>query len=120
MIQFDAFGQIFIGTVKDTPRIDQTTAAQFGEDLYTFAEKHKGAHLLINFHDVEYLSSAGLTEILRVRGLLTEAGGSVRVCALNEYLQNVFHVTSLDLLFQPQPLVRDAAEAYNESLAGEG
>lgn len=120
MVQFDAFGHIHIGTIKDTPRIDAVTTPAFGQALATFAEEHPGAHLLLNFHDVEYLTSSGLSEILRVRGLLSEGGGSVRVCALNEYLLSVFKVTNLDSLFLHHPKVREAAEAYNETLEQEG
>lgn len=112
IIHFDAYSTIFVGTVRGTTRLDATNAPEFAAALDAFVESHSGVHLLLNFHPVEYMSSVILSAIVKAHKALEKNGGSMRVCALNPNVANVFQITQLDTLFHPMPQVRQAAEAY--------
>ena len=45
------------------------------------------------------MSSAALTELLRVNEALRNAGGSVRLCGLSTNIRKVFQITNLEKLF---------------------
>jgi len=116
IIHFDAYGTIYIGTVRGATRLDATNAPDFAAALDAFVEKHPGVHLLLNFHPVKYMSSIILSELIKTQKALEENGGGMRVCALNPTVANVFEITQLDTIFHPMPQVRQAAEAYIEWL----
>jgi len=120
LIHFDRYGGIEVGTVRGTEKLDAANVEAFGQALAAFIQHHPDGHLLLNLHHVTYLSSAVLSEMLKAGKELEGGGGSLRVCALHDYVRTVFEVTNLDSLFRPMESVREAAEAYNEWLEQRG
>ncbi|HNR31878.1 MAG TPA: STAS domain-containing protein, partial [Candidatus Hydrogenedentes bacterium] len=59
----------------------------------------RGIHLLLNFEHVDYLSSAVLTELLRINKIVQEAEGQMRICAVAPNIREIFEITNLDKLF---------------------
>lgn len=116
LIHLDRYGRVTIGTIQGTERLDQQHTEALRVELGAFVAREPGGHLLLNLHHVDYLSSAILTEFLRAEAALRAGGGGMRVCALQDYIANVFQVTQLDTLFKPMPQVRVAAEAWNAEL----
>ena len=49
--------------------------------------------LLINFSALEYISSAGLRILLATGKKLKAAGGDLRICSLNDTVQEVFDIS---------------------------
>lgn len=113
-LQIERYERIYIATVVGAGKLDAANADDFGGELMGWVEANPAAHLLINFHHVGYISSALLSQLLRARSEAEKHGGSVRVCALNNDLLQVFTVTQLDKLFHPIHKVSQAADAYND------
>lgn len=120
LVDIDRYGSIFVVSVRDCPRLDQSNVDEFGAALVAHLEAHPGCHLLVSFAGVEFISSAVLSELIHARRLSEKAGGSVRVCALSTYVASVFEVTHLDGAFKAAGHVRDAAEAFNRDIEGAG
>ena len=116
LLHFDRYGKIFVASVRSTRRLDQSNHEAFGAALMAHLEEHPGAHLLVSFSGVEFISSAVLSELIQALRAASKAGGGVRVCALSEYVASVFEVTNLDRTFHAGGHVRDAAERYNAEL----
>lgn len=68
----------------------------FGDQVVSAVSKHKGLALLLNFQRVTYLSSAALTEIIRIREAVRGNGGALRLCGLSPDIYKVFEITKLD------------------------
>ncbi|NIA14680.1 MAG: anti-sigma factor antagonist [Nitrospiraceae bacterium] len=116
IIQFDLYGKIHIGTVQGTKRLDAQNVDALDAAVSAFIEANPGAHLLLNLHHVEYVTSAVLSVMLHARNQLKKSGGGVRVCALHSYCRKVFEVMGLSEVFKAQDNVQEAAETYIASL----
>ncbi len=118
---FDRYGAIVIATVHQ-PALDAQKAEDFGAALLGFVAEHPGEHLLVNLHEVGYLSSAALSKLIDARQRLEAEGGSLRVGGVAEPVYKVFEVTNLHEIFHChypwQGNVRQAAEHYIRAVDG--
>jgi len=62
-------------------------------------ESSPGVNLLLNFENVDYLSSAVLTELLRINKAIQEVQGQLRLCGVSKVIMEVFQITNLDKMF---------------------
>jgi len=54
----------------------------------------------INFHDLEYISSAGLGVLISNEKRLKENGHTFRLIGLNKHIRDVFRYTGFDHIFE--------------------
>ena len=99
-VEFDTNAAITVGTIMNTEMLDGTNVAAFGEQSLDYVQEHPGLNLLINFENIRYMSSAGLTELLRIREALMPNNGAVQLWGVNKDIANVFRITNLDKIFK--------------------
>ena len=79
-------------------RLDAVTAPSAEEAIRALlAEGHK--RLLFDLSSLEYLSSDGLRIILGTAKQLSNTGGKIVLCALTDYVKEIFEFTHLTSLF---------------------
>ena len=117
LVQFSERGVITIGEIHAGSVLDAMNVSQFGAEVAAYVRRSPGLKLLLDFHRVEYLSSAVLTELLRINQACKEVGGDLRLCALNADIRKVFEITNLDKLFTIYPTGEDAVVKFARSLA---
>jgi anti-anti-sigma factor len=66
--------------------------------------------ILVNFEKLEYTSSAGLRVLLEVGQRLEEAEGKLKVCCLNDTVEEVFDMSGFTMLL-------NVCESEEEALA---
>lgn len=90
-----------------TGRIDATSAKQLEEQCLQWIDG--GEHQVVfDFSGVNYISSAGLRVFLLVAKRLGTVQGTVRLCALNETLREVFDISGFSRLFDIVATVQEA------------
>ena len=99
IISFELQGPITLGTITGTNTLDGLHVDEFGREACAYVTGKPGLNLLLDFRNVTYLSSAALTELLRIRETLKREGGSFRLCCLSCEIQRVFRITNLEKLF---------------------
>jgi anti-sigma B factor antagonist len=99
ILTFEEVGAITIGRIQSASVLDAMNVDQFGKDLQDQVAKTDDINLLLDFREVEYLSSAVLTELIRVHKSCEDRGGSLRLCAMNADIHKVFEITNLDRYF---------------------
>lgn len=99
-VEFNTSDSITIGTILNTEMLDGTNVATFGAQSLDYVQEHPGLNLLINFENIRYMSSAGLTELLRIREALKPQNGDVQLWGVNKDIANVFRITNLDKIFK--------------------
>ena len=117
LVTFNERGVITIGTIQAGSVLDAVNVTQFGKEVLDYVSGHPGLNLLLDFHSVEYLSSAVLTELLRINQACKDVGGGLRLCALNKDISKVFEITNLDKMFVIYGAVDEAVLRYARSLA---
>jgi anti-sigma B factor antagonist len=83
------------GEVALTGRFDASQdakARQFFEQVTTSA--------VVNFKDLEYISSAGLGVLLMTQKRLSEHGGGLKLINMNKHIRDVFMYAGFDRIFQ--------------------
>jgi anti-anti-sigma factor len=99
LLTYEVVDGITVGTVTGTSMLDQTTVADFGNQVITYIKDKPGLNLLLDFKNVAYMTSQGLTELLRINEALKKTGGAVRVCNVAPEIHRVFKITNLDGMF---------------------
>lgn len=119
MVSFDRKDDICIGVVRSTHMLDALNVVDFGNQLVAYARDDSVRHVLLDFQHVAYLSSAVLTELLRLNSILTERTGSLRLCGLAPALREIFRITSLDSVFVIYEVAspNEAVARFKRSLA---
>lgn len=119
LITFERKGQITLGTITGTATLDGMHVDEFGREGCAYVEGKPGLNLLLDFRNITYLSSAALTELLRIREALKRENGSLRLCCLSCEIQRVFRITNLEKLFHihGEEDTAEALERYQRALS---
>ncbi len=99
LIVFNEQGRVHVGTVCASRVLKTLNIAEFGNAVLDYVQKHPGLNLLLNFENVDYLSSAVLTELLRINECVRRTRGRLRLCAVSPTIREIFEITRLDTVF---------------------
>lgn len=95
-------------------RVDSTTAGQLGDALNETIDTGK-SRVVLDLSKVEYMSSAGLREMVsalkRVQGL-PGSGGDVRIANPSERVREVLELAGLDEIFKIFPTQVEAVGSF--------
>ena len=78
--------------------LDTNTAPDAEERLGELLEKGV-TKILVDFTTLDYISSAGLRVLLVTTKRLGGTGGSMRICGLNETVDEVFEISGFSTIF---------------------
>ena len=98
-LDFEQTGAVTVATIVNAKTLDATNVISFGQIAIEHVQAHEGIHILINFEHIQYMSSAGLTELLRINDALSSKENTVHLWGLNKDIHNVFRITNLDTIF---------------------
>jgi anti-anti-sigma factor len=96
--------QILIKPVDDVlvvyfqGRLDHMTSPNAQEKLAELIGQG-GLKLVVNFKELEYISSAGLRVLLSTAKQLGPIGGKISICCLNDIVQEVFDISGFVTIF---------------------
>jgi anti-sigma B factor antagonist len=68
--------------------------------------------ILVNFTDLDYISSAGLRVLLATAKRISASGGSLRICGLNETVSEVFEISGFSVILNVFGSEADALEGF--------
>ena len=73
-------------------------ASQVEKAKAVFAKINKSC--VVNFNDLEYISSAGLGVLLFTQKRLSESGNSIKLINMNKHIKDVFKYAGFDKIFE--------------------
>lgn len=117
-IEYKKYGAVVVGSVYATQVVDAASVASFGDDVIAFLERHPNSHLMLNFSRVDYMSSAMLSELLRINEVVRRQRGSLRLCGLRKEMREVFQITRLDAMFHIDDDCKEALKRYHAEVKG--
>jgi anti-anti-sigma factor len=99
MIEIHVSVQERVAVVQVQGRIDSSTANELGAALSHTIED--GYHqLVLDIGGVDYMSSAGLREMVAALKKVRNRGGDMRVAQVNERVFEVLEMSGLNTIFQ--------------------
>ena len=99
--------------VQAMGRVDSMSANQFGEALSDEID-NGNLHLVLDLSGVDYMSSAGLREIVSALKKVkkTDVGGDLRLAQPSERVREVLEMSGLDTIFQIYSSQDEAINSY--------
>ncbi len=96
-----------INIFKLNGRLDSNTSPALETKLMEAMEG--GARsVVIDFENLDYISSAGLRIILKTTKDLKRTEGNIVLCAMQDYVKEVFEIAGFDSFLPIVPTVEDA------------
>ena len=80
--------------------LEEAYIQQIGDEISQIIEAANSPKLLINFANVEHLSSAALGTLITINTRIKKKDGQLRLCNIDPQIYEVFVITKLNKLFQ--------------------
>jgi len=96
----------------DKKIVDSGSIEQLGEELNSLVTVDKRGKILLNFENVEFMSSAALNKLISLNNKVKAAAGRLKLCCLRAEIKEVFTITRLDRVFDLRKTEADAIAAF--------
>lgn len=96
----------------DQKILDTANIHELGEELFNLVDRDGVKSLLLDFGNVEFLSSAALNKLIVLDKKVKTNAGQMRLCNLTPEIQEVFVITRLNQLFEIKDSVDEALAAF--------
>jgi len=100
-------GQALVVALKG--RLDANSAGEVEEKLAGLLEQGL-RKLVLDMTEVEYISSAGLRVLLSAAQKMNRLEGQLSLCALSQYVGEVFEISGFSSIFTITPSRQEALE----------
>jgi anti-sigma B factor antagonist len=111
-LEVEPIGDITVVNFIDKKILDEQNIQVIGEQLFSLVEQEQVKKMLLNFRNVEYLSSAALGKLIALHKKVQAAGGKLVLCSIDPQIYEVFVITKLDKLFKIKKDEQDALQAF--------
>jgi len=93
-------GDVAVVHFVDKKILDEQNIQMIGDDLFRLVEELGRRKMLLNFSNVEFMSSAALGKLIRLHQRMTQVGGKVILCHIAKDILTVFKLTKLDKMLK--------------------
>jgi len=100
-----------INIFKLNGRLDSNTSQGFEKKIFQ-AIDDGSKNMIIDFKDLEYISSAGLRVILKATKALKREEGKMMLCDMQDYVKEVFEIAGFDSFLPIVGSMDDALQAF--------
>ncbi len=111
-LEVEDYGDITVVNFIDKKILDEQNIQKIGEDLFSLVDELGRKKVLLNFGNVEYLSSAALGKFITLNKKVTGSGGKLVMCNINDDIFEVFEITKLNKLFDIQKDEQTALQSF--------
>lgn len=84
----------------DSKILDEQVIQEVGDELFALIEEQYKIKLLLNFENVDYLSSAALGKLITLHKKVREENGELKFCCIKPKIYDVFKITKLNKIFE--------------------
>jgi anti-sigma B factor antagonist len=98
-----------INIFKLNGRLDSNTSQGFEKKLFQ-AISDGSKTMVVDFKDLDYISSAGLRVILKATKAIKREDGRIMLCSMQDYVKEVFEIAGFDSFL---PIVANMDDALN-------
>lgn len=92
--------------------LDEANIADIGATLNALIDEEPNPKLLLDFSNVDHLSSAALGMLINVNNRVKQSNGSLRLCHIKAQILDVFVITKLNKLFRILPNRAEALASF--------
>ncbi len=92
--------------------LEEASIQQIGDEISQIIDAHTTPKLLLDFENVEHLSSAALGQLITINKKLKEKRGQLRLANIDPQIYEVFVITKLNKLFVIHSSVDEAIASF--------
>ena len=96
-------GEIRILTIEQEKLLDDMALQDLYKAIVVPLDETEDKHVVIDFRRVEFMSSAGLGMLIRIKKRCQDSGTALRLCGLTPTVFEVIRLTGLDRMFDIDP-----------------
>ena len=111
-LRLESIDGVTVVSFVDTKIVTEENIQEVGDQLYSLVEDEGHRQLLLNFGNVQYLSSAALGKFITLNKKVQAAGGKLVLCNIDPNIYEVFEITKLNKLFNIQKEEQAALQAF--------
>jgi anti-sigma B factor antagonist len=111
-IDVEEVNGVTIAKFTDKKILDETNIQLIGNQLFSLVDEDRRQKIVLDFSNVEYLSSAALGKLITLDKKVKAIGGKLRFCTIRADILEVFKITRLDKLFTIKDTQEKALEGF--------
>ena len=111
-LEVEDIGDVTVVNFIDKKILDEQNIQIIGEQLFNLVDELNRRKLLLNFSNVEYLSSSALGKFITLNKKINDASYRLILCNIAPQIHEVFEITKLDKLFNIQKEEQAALQAF--------
>ncbi|MEM6334384.1 MAG: STAS domain-containing protein [Planctomycetota bacterium] len=92
--------------------LEEAFIQRIGDEISALVDEAANPKILLNFENVEHLSSAALGTLITVNQKVRNKGGQLRLCNIDKQIYEVFVITKLNKLFQIHDDIDGAMKSF--------
>ena len=105
---------ILIASFEDDRIIDESRIAKLGDDMMELITSSKHERIVLNFKNVAFMSSAMIGKLILFGKKCKSTEIQLRLCDINENVQEVFDLMKLEKVFQVAENEEKAIESFSK------
>ena len=98
-IDIEEVGDVTVANFVDKKILDENNIQLIGNQLFGLVEEDGRQKIVLDFVNVEYLSSAALGKLITLDKKVKAVNGQLRLCSIRPDIYDVFAITRLNKLF---------------------
>lgn len=111
-IEVENVGDVAVVKFIDKRILDEQNIQLIGEQLFGLVDDDGKRKILLNFGNVEYLSSAALGKLITMNKKVRGVSGQLKLCSIRPEIYEVFEITNLNKVFQIHDDEKGALESF--------
>jgi len=111
-LEVEQIGDVTVVNFVDRKILDEQNIQIIGEQLFGLVDNEGCKKLLLNFGNVEYLSSAALGKLITLNKKVQSAKGKLILANIDPQIHEVFEITKLDKFFKILKDEQTALQAF--------
>ena len=105
-------GDVTVVRFRDHKIVEDINIQELGSEMFQLIEVENRDKLLLNFSDVDFLSSAALGKLITLDKKMKAHGGALKLSNIRPEIFEVFSITRLNRLFEIKDDEADALAAF--------
>lgn len=93
--------------------LDEANIQRIGEEISQIIDEQPQPKILLNFENVDHLSSAALGTLITINNKVQNKDGQLRLAAIDPQIYDVFVITKLNKLFKICKTVEEALDSFS-------
>jgi anti-sigma B factor antagonist len=111
-LEVEDIGDVTVVNFTDKKILDEQNIQVIGEQLFSLVDELGRRKILLNFRNVEYLSSAALGKFITLNKKVNGSSGKLILCNVDPQIYEVFEITKLNKLFKMEKDEQTALQAF--------